>query len=73
MLRKAGEAHAEFNRRITLNDIGVATAPVVDRSHRDTTTVSVTRSAVKQEYRVPIEGGASRRTPASGEAEAAEQ
>jgi pilus assembly protein CpaB len=73
MLRKAGEAHAEFNRRITLNDIGVATAPVVDRSPRDTTTVSVTRSAVKQEYRVPIEGGASRRTPASGEAEAAEQ
>jgi pilus assembly protein CpaB len=73
MLRKAGEAHAEFNRRITLSDIGVATAPVVDRSPRDTTTVSVTRSAVKQEYRVPIEGGASRRMPASGEAEAAEQ
>jgi pilus assembly protein CpaB len=73
MLRKAGEANAEYNRRITLSDIGVATAPVVDRSPRDTTTVSVTRSAVKQEYRVPIEGGASRRTPASGEAEAAEQ
>jgi pilus assembly protein CpaB len=73
MLRKAGEANAEYNRRITLSDIGVATAPVVDRSPRDTTTVSVTRSAVKQEYRVPIEGGSSRRMPASGEAEAAEQ
>src|SRR3954462_11410255 len=35
MLRKAGEANAEFNRRITLSDIGTATAPVVDRSPKD--------------------------------------
>lgn len=73
MLRKAGEANAEYNRRITLSDIGTATAPVVDRSPKDTTTVSVTRSAIKQEYRVPIEGGGPRRTTTSGEADAAEQ
>jgi pilus assembly protein CpaB len=73
MLRKAGEANAEYTRRITLNDIGAAPAPVVDRSPKDTTTVSVTRSAIKQDYRVPIEGGAARRAATSGEVEAAEQ
>jgi pilus assembly protein CpaB len=73
MLRKAGEAHAEYTRRITLSDIGNATAPVVDRSPKNTTTVSVTRSAIKKEYRVPIEGAGPGRTTTSGEAEAAEQ
>jgi pilus assembly protein CpaB len=66
MLRKAGEAHAEYTRRVTLSDIGTATAPVPDLSLRDTTTISVTRSAVKQEYRVPIEGAGSRRATTSG-------
>jgi pilus assembly protein CpaB len=73
MLRKAGEANAEFTRRVTLSDIGTASAPVVKRSSKDTTTVSVTRSSVKQQYRVPIEGAPSDPAATSGEVEAAEQ
>jgi pilus assembly protein CpaB len=73
MLRKAGEANAEFTRRVTLSDIGTASAPVVKRSSKDTTTVSVTRSSVKQQYRVPIEGAQPDPAATSGEAEAAEQ
>lgn len=74
MLRKAGEADAEYTRRVTLSDIGTATAPVaVDRSPKDTTTVSVTRSAKKQEYRVPIEGAGPRRATTSGEVAPAQE
>ena len=73
MLRKAGEANAEFTRRVTLSDIGTASAPVVKRSPKDTTTVSVTRSSVKQQYRVPVEGARPDPAATSGEVEAAEQ
>jgi pilus assembly protein CpaB len=77
MLRKAGEAHAESTRRITLNDIGTVVAPmpppVAKTAAKKTTTVSVTRSAVKKEYRVPIEGAGSHRATTSGEDVAAEE
>jgi pilus assembly protein CpaB len=57
MLRKAGEANAEYTRRVTLSDLETATTPVAqERKSTDTTTVSVTRSSVRQEYNVPIEG-----------------
>jgi pilus assembly protein CpaB len=57
MLRKAGETNAEYTRRVTLSDLETATTPVAqERQSADTTTVSVTRSSVRQEYNVPIEG-----------------
>ena len=57
MLRKAGEANSEYTRRITLNDLETATTPVAQqRKSAETTTVSVTRSSVRQEYNVPVEG-----------------
>ena len=57
MLRKAGESNAEYTRRDTLSDLETATTPVAqERKHTDTTTVSVTRSSIRQEYNVPIEG-----------------
>jgi pilus assembly protein CpaB len=57
MLRKAGETNAEYTRRVTLSDLETATTPVAQaRKSADTTTVSVTRSSVRQEYNVPIEG-----------------
>jgi pilus assembly protein CpaB len=58
MLRKAGDANAEYTRRITLNDLNTATAPVaVERKGPlGVTIVSVTRSSTRQEYSVPIEG-----------------
>jgi pilus assembly protein CpaB len=58
MLRKAGEASAEYTRRITLSDLGTATTPVAQERKGPTgvTTVTVSRSSVRQEYSVPIEG-----------------
>jgi pilus assembly protein CpaB len=58
MLRKAGEADAEYTRRITLSDLGTATTPVAQerKSASNLTTVTVSRSSVRQEYSVPIEG-----------------
>jgi hypothetical protein len=58
MLRKAGEANAEYTRRITLSDLGTATTPVAQERKGSTgvTTVTVNRSSVRQEYSVPIEG-----------------
>ena len=57
MLRKAGEANSEYTRRVTLSDLETATTPVAQqRKSADTTTVSVTRSSVRQEYNVPVEG-----------------
>ncbi len=58
MLRKAGEANAEYTRRITLSDLGTATTPVAQERKGSTgvTTVTVSRSSVRQEYSVPIEG-----------------
>jgi pilus assembly protein CpaB len=58
MLRKAGETNAEYTRRVTLTDLETATTPVAqERKSAETVTVSVTRSSVRQEYNVPIEGG----------------
>ena len=57
ILRKAGEANAEYTRRVTLTDLENATTPVAaERKSAETTTVSVTRASVRQEYNVPIEG-----------------
>jgi pilus assembly protein CpaB len=58
MLRKAGEADAEYTRRITLSDLGTATTPVAQerKSGSNVTTVTVSRASVRQEYSVPIEG-----------------
>ena len=57
MLRKAGQANSEYTRRVTLSDLETATTPVAQqRKSAETTTVSVTRSSVRQEYNVPIEG-----------------
>jgi pilus assembly protein CpaB len=57
MLRKAGEANAEYTRRITLSDLGTATTPVAQerKGASNVTTVTVSRSSVRQEYSVPIE------------------
>jgi pilus assembly protein CpaB len=58
ILRKAGEASAEFNRRITATDLSAPTAPIAKEAPVNTnvTTVSVTRAAHRQDYSVPIEG-----------------
>jgi pilus assembly protein CpaB len=57
MLRKAGESNAEYTRRVTLSDLETATTPVAhERKSAETTTVSVTRASIRQEYNVPIEG-----------------
>lgn len=58
ILRKAGEANAEFTRRISATDLSAPSAPVAKDIPLNTnvTTVSVTRAANRQDYRVPIEG-----------------
>lgn len=58
ILRKAGEANAEFTRRISATDLSAPSAPVAKDIPVNTnvTTVSVTRAASRQDYRVPIEG-----------------
>lgn len=58
ILRKAGEANAEFTRRISATDLSAPSAPVAKDIPVNTnvTTVSVTRAANRQDYRVPIEG-----------------
>ena len=56
MLRKAGEASAEYTRRVSLRDLESATTPVAKAGKSiETVTVTVTRSSVQQEYNVPIE------------------
>ncbi len=56
MLRKAGEANAEYTRRVSLRDLENATTPVAkEQKAPDTATVTVTRASVRQEYNVPIE------------------
>lgn len=69
MLRKAGEANAEFTRRISVTDLSAPSAPVVKDIPVNTnvTTVSVTRAATRQDYSVPKEG-AETVGQASGEA-----
>ena len=60
MLRKAGDANADYARRITLNDLGTPTSPVANerKGQVGIAIVSVTRAASRQEYSVPIEGTA---------------
>lgn len=53
VLRKAGELDADATRRVTLTDLGNATAPTVESRF---VTVGVTRASKKQEYSVPVEG-----------------
>jgi pilus assembly protein CpaB len=56
MLRKAGDASSEYTRRVSLRDLESATTPVAKPAKAtETTTVTVTRAAVAQEYNVPIE------------------
>lgn len=58
MLRKAGEANAEFTRRISVTDLSAPSAPIAKDIPVNTnvTTVSVTRAANRQDYSVPVEG-----------------
>ena len=58
ILRKAGEANAEFTRRISVTDLSAPSTPVAKDLPVNTsvTTVSVTRAANRQDYSVPIEG-----------------
>jgi pilus assembly protein CpaB len=56
MLRKAGEANPEFTRRITVTDLTTPSVSVARDRRGPTATVVVTRSSIRQEYNVPIEG-----------------
>lgn len=57
VLRRAGEATAEFTRRVELSDLGMTSAPVKKPEvATNVTTVVVTRASVRQEYSVPVEG-----------------
>lgn len=58
VLRKAGEANAEFTRRISVTDLSAPSTPVAKDIPVNTnvTTVSVTRASNRQDYSVPIEG-----------------
>ena len=56
MLRKAGETAQLKTRKITLNDLGNNEPVGAEKS--TTTTVVVTRASAKQDYTVPVEGGA---------------
>lgn len=55
MLRKAGDASEESNRRITINDIGVGSR-VSSSAPSTYTTISISRAAKRDEYSVPVEG-----------------
>jgi pilus assembly protein CpaB len=57
MLRKAGEANAEYTRSITVTDLGTPSVSFARSQRGAVTTVVVTRSSIKQEYSVPVEGG----------------
>lgn len=56
MLRKAGEANAEYTRRITITDLGTPSVSFARERRGDRTTIVVTRASIKQEYSVPVEG-----------------
>jgi pilus assembly protein CpaB len=60
MLRKAGEANAEYTRRITLSDLGTATTSIAQdrKGPSGVVTVTVNRASVRHEYSVPVEGTA---------------
>jgi pilus assembly protein CpaB len=54
LLRKAGETTSESTRRVTLSDLNGTS----ESQDSDTKKIVVTRGTTKQEYNVPIEGGA---------------
>ncbi len=56
MLRKAGEATAEYTRKITLTDLATASQPTPQEQNGSTVTVSVRRGQTRQDYNVPVEG-----------------
>lgn len=71
VLRKAGEATAEFTRRISVSDLGTASMAPSRQPQpvsAAVTTVVVTRASVKQEYNVPMEGADAPTDGARGEA-----
>jgi pilus assembly protein CpaB len=67
MLRKAGEAKAEFTRRITTNDLMITSVPA-DRQNTNgaLATVVVNRAAVRQEYNVPVDSAGPSTVGAAG-------
>jgi len=66
LLRKAGENAAERTRRVTLDDLSKPER-VMRKRDGSVTSISVQRGSNRQEYQVPVEGAADRRS-ASGEA-----
>jgi pilus assembly protein CpaB len=68
MLRKAGEANAEFTRRVTTNDLSIPSIPTGQARTLDgsLTTVFVNRAATRQEYNVPIDAEGSRAVATAG-------
>lgn len=66
LLRKAGENAAERTRRVTLDDLSKPERMMRKRDG-SVTSISVQRGSNRQEYQVPVEGAADRRS-ASGEA-----
>lgn len=66
LLRKAGENSAERTRRVTLDDLSKPERMMRKRDG-SVTSISVQRGSNRQEYQVPVEGAADRRS-ASGEA-----
>ncbi|MBV6489614.1 MAG: hypothetical protein GHHEDOFH_03611 [Pseudorhodoplanes sp.] len=69
VLRKAGEASAEFTRRISVNDLSAPSVPVAKNvpASANVTTVAVTRAATRQEYSVPVEDKEARPADPKGE------
>ena len=67
VLRKAGDTKGQFTRRVTLDDLGVPTAPIAERKGpQGVATVAVNRATTRQEYSVPIEGANQPAAPAGG-------
>jgi pilus assembly protein CpaB len=68
MLRKAGEANAEFTRRVTTSDLSIPSTPTGQARTLDAslTTVVVNRAATRQEYNVPIDTDGSRAVATAG-------
>jgi pilus assembly protein CpaB len=67
MLRKAGEANAEYTRRISITDLGTPSVSFARERRGDRATVVVTRASIKQEYSVPVEGSSERESATVGQ------
>jgi hypothetical protein len=65
-LRKAGEAAAGDQRRVSAEDLGRDTAPTT--GPKKFSTVTVMRAGKKEEYGVPSEGGEALETAETGRA-----